>query len=168
MSPRAACRLEMLGFDQVYDYVAGKSDWMAAGLAVEGELRSGPFASNAMERNVATCTPDATGGTITGFGADGRCFVVDADGLVLGSVTRAGAREHPDAPAHTWMTEGPTTIRANEILANVLGRMQAADVALVPVTDAGGLLLGVLTLEHGMHALHASHADGLNQVHRHR
>ncbi|MDP9404293.1 MAG: rhodanese-like domain-containing protein [Actinomycetota bacterium] len=32
MSPRAAWRLEHLGFAQVYDYVAGKVDWMAAGL----------------------------------------------------------------------------------------------------------------------------------------
>jgi CheY-like chemotaxis protein len=36
MSPRAACRLETLGFDQVYDDSAGKTDWLAHGLAVEG------------------------------------------------------------------------------------------------------------------------------------
>ena len=29
MSPRAACRLELLGFTQVYDYVLGKADWLA-------------------------------------------------------------------------------------------------------------------------------------------
>ncbi len=34
MSPRAAWRLESLGFD----YVAGKADWMASGLPVEGKL----------------------------------------------------------------------------------------------------------------------------------
>ena len=33
MSPRAAWRLEAFGYVEVYDYVAGKSDWMAAGLA---------------------------------------------------------------------------------------------------------------------------------------
>ena len=32
MSPRAAWRLESLGFRNVHDYPAGKSDWMAAGL----------------------------------------------------------------------------------------------------------------------------------------
>ena len=36
MSPRAAWRLESLGFGDVYDYVAGKVDWMAAGLPIEG------------------------------------------------------------------------------------------------------------------------------------
>jgi hypothetical protein len=35
MSPRAACRLELLGFTQVYDNVAGKADWLAHGLPTE-------------------------------------------------------------------------------------------------------------------------------------
>ena len=36
MSPRAATRLEQLGFD-VYDYALSKVDWMAHGLPMEGE-----------------------------------------------------------------------------------------------------------------------------------
>jgi hypothetical protein len=36
MSPRAACRLAALGFAEVYDYVAGKVDWLARNLPVEG------------------------------------------------------------------------------------------------------------------------------------
>src|SRR5258705_12022820 len=36
MSPRAAWRLEELGFSVVYDYVAGKADWTGAGLPTEG------------------------------------------------------------------------------------------------------------------------------------
>ncbi len=36
MSPRAAWRLEATGFGPVYDYVAGKSDWLAADLPFEG------------------------------------------------------------------------------------------------------------------------------------
>jgi hypothetical protein len=36
MSPRAASRLESIGFEQVCDYVAGKADWGSAGLALEG------------------------------------------------------------------------------------------------------------------------------------
>jgi hypothetical protein len=37
MSPRAACRLEQLGFAKVYDYTTGKADWLAHGLETEGE-----------------------------------------------------------------------------------------------------------------------------------
>ena len=42
MSPRAACRLELLGFTQVYDDVAGKADWLAHGLPTEGEQAQVP------------------------------------------------------------------------------------------------------------------------------
>ncbi len=44
MSPRAAARLETLGFDDVYDYVSGKSDWMAAGLPTVRESVGVPTA----------------------------------------------------------------------------------------------------------------------------
>src|SRR5207249_889428 len=37
MSPRAAWRLESLGFTEVYEYSAGKSDWGAYGLPLEGK-----------------------------------------------------------------------------------------------------------------------------------
>ncbi|MFF5019711.1 rhodanese-like domain-containing protein [Streptomyces sp. NPDC001165] len=55
MSPRAAAQLEQLGFRQVYDYVPGKADWLAAGLPTEG-----PAAENAGE-------PRLPGRTITVF-----------------------------------------------------------------------------------------------------
>jgi rhodanese-related sulfurtransferase len=34
-SPKAARRMEALGYKKVYDYEAGKMDWKAAGLPVE-------------------------------------------------------------------------------------------------------------------------------------
>ena len=34
-SPKAARKLEELGYQEVYDYEAGKVDWQAAGLPVE-------------------------------------------------------------------------------------------------------------------------------------
>ena len=41
MSPRAACRLEAIGFEEVYDYTAGIADWKAAGLDLEGSEDQG-------------------------------------------------------------------------------------------------------------------------------
>ena len=35
-SPHAARRLDALGYDNVYDYEAGKLDWISAGLPTEG------------------------------------------------------------------------------------------------------------------------------------
>lgn len=36
-SPKAAKRMEELGYEQVYDYEAGKMDWKEAGLPIERE-----------------------------------------------------------------------------------------------------------------------------------
>jgi hypothetical protein len=64
MSPRAAARLESLGFKQVYDYAAGKTDWGSAGLPLEGangsetraELTSVPMCRCAVSTTgFATC-----------------------------------------------------------------------------------------------------------------
>jgi hypothetical protein len=46
MSPRAACRLETLGFPEVHDYVAGKADWLAHGRPTEGAQAAVPRAHN--------------------------------------------------------------------------------------------------------------------------
>jgi rhodanese-related sulfurtransferase len=40
MSPRAACRLEALGFTRVDDYVDEIADWQAAGLPTEGTAQT--------------------------------------------------------------------------------------------------------------------------------
>jgi hypothetical protein len=44
MSPRAACRLATIGFTEVYDYVAGKAEWLARGLPRDGEKATEPRA----------------------------------------------------------------------------------------------------------------------------
>src|SRR5919198_854297 len=56
MSPRAAARLEQLGFRQVYDYVPGKADWLAAGLQREGQAAGVPLAGDVADRSVLICT----------------------------------------------------------------------------------------------------------------
>jgi CBS domain-containing protein len=55
------------------------------------------------------------------------------------------------------MTEGPTTIRANERLADVVPRMHEANVKLLPVTNPDGKLLGTLRREAATHVLHVAH-----------
>ena len=42
MSARAAWRLETLGFTQVYRYTAGKMDWFANALPIEGKKKDAP------------------------------------------------------------------------------------------------------------------------------
>src|SRR5256885_9453186 len=53
MSPRAAWRLESIGFTKVYDYVAGKADWGSFGLLLEGT--KGARAGEHVRADVPTC-----------------------------------------------------------------------------------------------------------------
>src|SRR5260370_13371980 len=55
MAPRAAWRLETLGFGGVYDYVDGKNGWMAAGLPTEGTNAEHPRAGDVARKDVPTC-----------------------------------------------------------------------------------------------------------------
>lgn len=57
MSPRAAARLESIGFEQVYDFTAGKAAWGAAGLPLEGENGSESRAGAHVRSDVPACSP---------------------------------------------------------------------------------------------------------------
>ena len=91
MSPRAAWRLESLGFTKVYDYVAGKADWIAGGLPVEGERANVPRAIDAVKRDVPKCGPlDLIGDVSDQVEAarDDVCIVTNHEGIVLGRLRR--------------------------------------------------------------------------------
>src|SRR6266545_5933121 len=87
MSPRAAWRLESMGFAQVYDYTAGKLDWLAAGLATEGSNAQRPRAGDVARSDVPTCGLDERLGEVArrvreaGWDA---CVVVNPERVVLG------------------------------------------------------------------------------------
>jgi len=49
MSPRAAWRLETLGFEHAYDYVGGKADWLAHNLPGEGATADQPRAGDLLD-----------------------------------------------------------------------------------------------------------------------
>src|SRR6516164_5907840 len=54
MSPRAAWRLEALGFTGVYEYKVGKLDWLAAGLPTEGTNAKKPRVGAIARKDVPT------------------------------------------------------------------------------------------------------------------
>lgn len=159
MSPRAAWRLERLGFVDVYDYVAGKSDWMAAGLPTEGPGSTTPRPGSLARSDVPTCDPDDTVAAVRVRVADGqwdRCVVINHARVVMGVVGQeALASADADVAVETVMQIGPTTVRANEDLAALLHRMHDRNVGSILVTDPDGRLLGVLRRDDGDKALPA-------------
>src|SRR5258707_7659419 len=114
MSPRAAWRLENLGFTEVYDYAAGKADWLAWGLPRGGRVAQVPTVGEVARRDVPTCgladrVADAKArAQAAGFDA---CVVVNAQRVVLGLLRGRELDADPAATAQQVMQAGPTTYR---------------------------------------------------------
>lgn len=148
MSPRAAWRLESLGFTEVYDYVAGEADWLANGLPSEGgqagRLRAGDLA----RPTVPTCGLSERVGDVRrrlwGMDWDG-CVVTNDEGVVLGRLHGTAWDGLPDAAVGEVMESGPTTIRPSELLAGITARMRERHVSDILVTGSDGRLIGVLS-----------------------
>ncbi len=148
MSPRAAARLESLGFEQVYDYVAGKADWGSSGLPLEGAEGSETRAGAHVRTDVPNCRlEDGLQEVCERLDESGwdTCFVLDERGVVLGRIGRRAIRGRKDVPAEKAMTPGPSTIRPSARLRDVVERMQRQNLTSLPVTTSDGTFVGLLT-----------------------
>ena len=140
MSPRAAWRLERLGFNAVCDYAPGKVDWMAAGLPTVRADGSERRALDVADRHPPTCGADTLIGDLP---TAERVIVVNDHDIVLGRVGTGGSSDR-DRTAEEVMKPGPATVRANEPLDPLLERMRRRDVTEIIVTTPEGRLLGVV------------------------
>ncbi len=153
MSPRAAWRLERLGFPRVYDYVAGKMDWLSYGLSHEGNAL---LAGDVVRRDVPTClVSDRLGDVRAELAARSwdLCVALDDDRVVQGLV-RGQALEGPDdVTVDEVMRFGVTTVRPSEDVEALTERMRRAGVNRIIVTSSDGRLIGLLVRAEAEEAL---------------
>jgi len=150
MSPRAAWRLEALGFGGVYDYVAGKVDWIAAGLPSERPSGAGLTAGNLARRDVPTCRPaDAMSEVQQRIRSSGfeTCIVINGERVVLGRLGRKALSEASAGPVEDVMTEGPSTIRPYVPALGAAQRLREKGQGSALVTTSDGRLVGLLLVE---------------------
>ena len=148
MSPRAASRLESIGFEQVYDYSAGKADWGSFGLPLDGDADSSTRGGAHLRTDVPTCRlDDRLPELCRRLDESGweTCFVVNNEGVVLGRIGRAAIRGRQDLSAEEAMTPGPSTIRPSARLDAVTERIQRQSLTALPVTTPDGRLVGLIT-----------------------
>jgi CBS domain-containing protein len=147
MSPRAACRLETLGFEHVHDYVPGKADWLAHGLPVEGELADTPTAVKLAHDDVVTCGLDDVVGDVRARLEDspyGFALVVSTERILLGRLRKSAVREAAvQARAEEVMEPGPSTVRADTAASELAERLAKRDLNTAIVTTPEGRLLGI-------------------------
>ena len=147
MSPRAAWRLESMGFTDVYDYVDGKLDWMAAGLPTEGTNAPRPRAGEVARKDVPTgslleCVGDVhERAQKAGFDA---AVVVNEERVVLGLLRSKELNSEPDLPIERAMRPGPSTFRPFVLISELAHYMVEHKLESSPITTSDGRLVGLL------------------------
>jgi CBS domain-containing protein len=147
MSPRAAWRLEELGFSEVYDYVGGKQDWFAAGLPAEG-VRPDEDRIATHARDVVTCALDErVADVLDRIAGDVWEFAVavTTTNVVLGRLRLSDAEAATgEALVRDVMREGPSTFRPNVSVREMAMYMGRHRLPSAIVTTSQGVLVGVV------------------------
>jgi CBS domain-containing protein len=147
MAPRAAARLESLGFDNVFEYKPGKLDWMAAGLPTEGENARKPRAGTVARRDAPLCELHERLGDVAdrvaGIGWN-VAVVVDPQRVVLGLLRAAELAKDPELSIEQAMRPGPSTFRPYVSIKEMADYMTQHKLESSPITTLDGKLVGVL------------------------
>ncbi len=149
MSPRAAWRLESLGFQRPVDYVPGKQGWYEENEPRQGKAEEEIWLGDVANSDVPTCSlKDHVGEIRDRVRAASRdtCVVVNEHGVVLGLLRKKALDANPDVTAEAAMESGPSTFRPNVTLAELLKFMRERNIKTSSlVTTLGGKLIGVIS-----------------------
>jgi CBS domain-containing protein len=144
MSPRAAWRLEAAGFGPVYDYAAGKGDWLAADLPFEGTARLAGIFTRRGVATAAETAPAAEALRLLDAQGFGPVLILNQAGVVTGAAYRDGLASAPaEAETGSVMRFGVSTVRPSEDAAALAHRMGDKGVTRVVVTRSDGTLVGL-------------------------
>jgi rhodanese-related sulfurtransferase len=160
LSPRAAARLEELSFREVYDYAAGKADWLAAGLPSEGTKARSPHAGDVVSEPPTCHLSDTVAVAKDRAQAAGwaECIVTSPENVVLGRLGKRALGEDPEASVESVMEPGPSTIRPSVPLDELVERLRKADRKRALVTTNEGVLLGIVRLDDAQRRLETAPA----------
>ena len=141
----------------MYDYAAGKSDWMAAGLPIEGAAAGRPTAATVARREVPICDLEESlrnvRERVRAAGWD-ACVVVNGKGIVMGLLRADQLSQDGDVTAGSAMRSGPSTFRPHVAIEEMAKVMAMRDLPNVPVTTSAGELIGLLVREDAERAVH--------------
>jgi len=134
----------------VYDYVAGKVDWLANGLPSEGTASTQPRAGTIARRDVPTCRlTDIVGSARTQIEETGWqiCVVVNDEQVVLGLVEKDALSADQQTTVENVMEPGPSTWRLDGSLDDIAKYMERHSVNAVIISGSDGRLYGAVRRE---------------------
>jgi rhodanese-related sulfurtransferase/CBS domain-containing protein len=144
LGPRAASRLETLGFTDVYEYSAGKDDWLSSGNDFEGTLADVPRAIDAA-KDVAVTRLDEDMTVVKELAKHSPVVaVVNEDGILMGRIDSHVSNAGAGDSVESLMEDGPKTVRPSEKVEDLLEVMDGEKRDDVLVTDPKGALLGIV------------------------
>ena len=147
MSPRAAWRLESLGFGEVYDYTVGKLDWMAAGLPTEGTNAKRPRAGDLARKDTPTCKVEErlseVRDRVHALGWD-AVVVVNDERVVFGLLRAKELALDGDQLIAQAMRPGASTFRPYVLAEEMAHSMIEHKLESSPITTSDGRLVGLL------------------------
>ena len=137
-----------MGVTEVYDYAAGKLDWLAAGLPSEGTNAGRPRAGDIARRDVPTCRLEEHLGDVrervraAGWDA---CVVVNEEQIVFGLLRGPELERDASLRIEQAMRPGPSTFRPYVAIEKLAKLMADHGRESVPVTTSDGRLVGLVT-----------------------
>jgi len=152
-----------MGFTRVYDYVAGKLDWLAAGLPTEGTNAMRPRAADLARKDVPTGRPDEHLEDVRArVGAAGwdACVVVNEARVVLGLLRAAQLQGDPAARLEAVMRPGPSTFRPFVSIEEMARFMIEHALESSPITTSDGRLVGLLRRDDAVRAAQRGQEKG--------
>jgi CBS-domain-containing membrane protein len=127
--------------------VNGKADWLGHGLPREGENADHPYAGELADADPPTCALADGASSIDALLQGSRygfCVVTSAQRVVLGRVRRSAlASASRDSTAESLMEPGPSTVRPNTAVDELVERLTKRELRTAIVTTPTGRLLGV-------------------------
>src|SRR5918994_7269202 len=145
MSARAAARLELIGFSDVYRYTPGKADWGAAGLLLERPGDASLRAADVARPDAPTCSLHdnlaAVRERVRAAGWD-LCVVLDPNGVVVGRLGARAIEADDPGTVERAMRAGPGTVRPNAPLEPLVERLRERNLRTALVTTSDGKFVG--------------------------
>ena len=130
----------------VFDYVAGKLDWLSNDLPIEGKLAEVATIGSLAVRNPSTCFLTEKASEVRNRLEKENsevCVVINDAQIVLGLFRRDAGKSGEHLVAQV-MESGPATFRPYVIIEEMAGYIQKKKVDIIIVTTSDGRLLGTL------------------------
>jgi Mg/Co/Ni transporter MgtE len=134
----------------VFDYVAGKQDWLANALPIEGKLAETATIGSLADHDVPTChlaeklgeVQNRLRATHANF-----CVVINDARIVLGLLRKDRWDGDAEQSVSHIMELGPATFRPHVTAKEMADHIRQKKLAVILVTTSGGRLIGALRQE---------------------